>query len=315
MDLRFLHTFRVLTESASLTEAAQRLGLTQSAVSLQLQKLEREFGARLVERSRHPLQVTPAGVSLLREATTLLAGYEAAIEAVRRASTEVAGVLSLSASTTPGEYLVPAMLSGFLAAHPGVDAELRVTDSAGVYDDLMARRAAFGFSGARRDDLDLTLELLAEDHIVLVGLPGMAAPVMSPGQIGRLSLVVREPGSGTMAAVRRGLDGVGVSAGLPRGRLTVGSTQAAVVAVLAGVGCAFLSRLAVGNLVQSGVLVETVVPGLDIRRQMWLVYDPAAVQAGLRPAFLAHIRSLTAGADGDRGLSSLVYSDRSMRHD
>lgn len=315
MDLRFLHTFRVLTESASLTEAAQRLGLTQSAVSLQLQKLEREFGARLVERSRHPLEVTPAGASLLREATSLLAGYEAALEAVRRASTEVAGVLSLSASTTPGEYLVPAMLSVFLAAHPDVDAELRITDSAGVYEDLMGGRAAFGFSGARRDDLGLTLDLVAEDHIILVGLPGIAPPVVLPDQIGRLSLVVRETGSGTMAAVRRGLEGVGVHTASLRGRLTVGSTQAAVAAVLAGVGCAFLSRLAVGDLVQSGALVETAVDGLDIRRQMWLVYDPAAVQAGLRPAFLAHVRALSGGADRDRAASSLVYSERSMRHD
>jgi DNA-binding transcriptional LysR family regulator len=290
MNIRYLRTFSSVGETGSLTETARRLGITQSAVSLQLQKLERAFGARLLDRSRHPVALTPAGEALLIEGEAILRRYDAAVEAVNRASGEVAGVLRLVASTIPAEYVLPPLLAGFIEEFPAVLPELSVSDSAGVYQALSDGTAAFGFTGARRDDLGFAHEFFADDEVVLVSRPGTAPSSIAAAGIGGLPLLVREEGSGTLLTVRGKLRGANVDLGAFRPRMRLGSTQAVLTAVRAGAGVGFVSRLAVGSGLADGSLVETRVVGLEFRRKLWVAYESGRAVGGLRKAFLEFLR-------------------------
>ncbi len=291
MNLRYLRTFVEVGSSTSLTEAAQRLGITQSAVSLQLQKLEAEFGARLVDRTRTPLVLTPAGEALLEESAALLQGYEAAHDAVQRASTEVAGRLRISASSIPGEHLVPRLLVRFQREHPAVRAWVSVSDTAGVYRDLLRGGVDFGFVGARREDLGLAHEAFADDEIILVG-PGGAEPVaIKPEGLLAVPLIMREEGSGTLASAMRSLEAAGVRPARLSTIMTLGSTQAVLTAVRAGAGYALVSRRAADDLLALGVISAIEVEGLKIRRTLWTAYDPSRAEGGLRESFLQAVRA------------------------
>lgn len=279
----------MVAEVRSFTEAGQRLGLTQSAVSLQLQKLERDLGARLMDRSRQPVTLTAAGEALLREGGPVARDVRRAREAVQAASDEVAGVLTLAASTIPGEYLLPGILISFCKKHPKVVPHMLVTDSAGVFSLLSSSWATFGFAGSRRDDLGLTFEGLLEDEIVMVGSREMAQAVASGADARALPLLSREEGSGTQAMV---LEAVGRPAFPPL--MVLGSTQALLEAVRLGGGVAFVSRTAAARLLRQGELAEVPLQGLPLRRTLWMAYDPARTTGALRTAFLEHVRHFSA---------------------
>lgn len=307
MNLRYLHTFEIVAASPSLTGAAQRLGLTQSAVSLQLQKLEAEFGAQLVERSHQPLRLTAAGEELLARARSLLGGFESAVDAVQRVATDVAGTLRLTASSTPGEHLVPAILADFLEQYPRARADLVVTDTEGAYALVVAGRASFGFVGARRDDLGLTHEVLARDEVILVGPPSPRSPRGDAGSVAiedlvSLPLVVREEGSGTLAALGQGLRTAGAQAVGSGVRLVAGSATAQLNAVRAGAGYAFVSRRAAADRLKAGSVREVAVIGLHLVRDIYVAYDAGRIAGALRCTFLEYLRLRMEG-DGLAGPS------------
>jgi DNA-binding transcriptional LysR family regulator len=251
-----------------------------------------------MDRSRHPVGLTPAGEALLAEGELILLRYETALEAVRRASGEVAGTLRLTASTIPAEYLRPPLLVGFVRLHQAVLPELSVSDSGGVYDRLVEGSAAFGFTGARRDDLGLTHEPFAEDDIVLAVLPGQAPASVDLSGLAALPLLVREEGSGTLLTVRVKLRAAGLNLAEVRPVMRLGSTQAVLTAVRAGGGVGFVSRRAAASSLADGSLQEVRVDGLELRRTLWLVYDPGRAVGGLRHAFLEYLRAhAAAGAE------------------
>lgn len=289
MNLRYLETFCVVAELGSLTAAGQRLGITQSAVSLQLQKLEREFGARLVDRSRQPVVLTAAGEALHTEGREILRRYRIAREGVQRSSAEVSGVLRLAASTVPGEYLLPGVLAGFRHLHPNALVELAVVDTAGVYRLLAEGYASFGFTGSRRDDLGLVLEPFAEDEIVLVGPPNMAAGPHKPAALAEWDLLAREAGSGTLATVVERL-AESFPAVTVAPVMVLGSTRALLGGVRAGAGVGFVSKLAARCHVEAGDVTEVQIEGLQIPRALWMTYHPGRVSGALREAFLEHVR-------------------------
>src|SRR5574342_297272 len=105
MELTRLRTFQVLAETLHFRRAAERLGITQSAVSQQMAALEREMGAALLERIGRRVYLTAAGEVLAREAARLLAAAWRARDSVAAASRGDAGTLRVGASTTPGIYL------------------------------------------------------------------------------------------------------------------------------------------------------------------------------------------------------------------
>ena len=289
MNLRYIETFLAVVEVGSLTGAAQRLGITQSAVSLQLQKLEREFGARLLDRSRQPVVLTAAGEALLDQARQIVAGYRLAREAVQRATEQVAGHLVLAASTIPGEYLLPPLLARFAERYPGATFELEVTNTEGVYGRLMAMQAAFGFTGWRRDDLALAFQPFAYDDIVLLGPAGADPGPYTLESLAERRYLARESGSGTLATVAERLSGLRPSSSLPRPAMVLGSTQALLSAIRGGAGVGFASEVAARCYVRTGELVELAVQGLEFRRTLWMAYQPARATGALREAFLQFV--------------------------
>jgi phosphonate transport system ATP-binding protein len=186
-----------------------------------------------------------------------------------------AGEAAVSASTTPGEHLLPRALRAFCAAHPGVRISLAVKDSAEVAADLLEGRADVGFLGARTPHPSLHFEDFAEDEVVLVAAPSVA-PVpegpLSPELAARLPRVEREPGSGTRRVVEEHFVNVGAPLD-PRAIVAeVGSLSALRTAVGAGVGVAFVSRAAVRDDLEAGRLRVVPVAGVRIPRRFYVAW-------------------------------------------
>jgi DNA-binding transcriptional LysR family regulator len=271
VDLHRLRTFQALSETLHFRHAAERLGVTQSAVSQQIASLEKDLGATLFERIGRRVYLTPAGEVLVREAVKVLSTVSRAREAVGAVSKADAGRLRVGASTTPGIYLLPEVLGRFRADFPLVDLDFRIANSSRIEALAVANEFDLGVCGFRPTHEELFEVELGEDRIVPVGAPALIGKArrIAPRDLARWPLVAREPGSATRAAVERSLASLGVEL-VPAFELP--SPEAIVRAAEARLGYAFVSARSAAEGIETGRLVELRVQGLDVRRGLFAVY-------------------------------------------
>lgn len=144
LDLDLLRTLATGVELGNFARAATRLGRTQSAISLQLRRLEDQVGRKLVRRQGRSLALTPAGETMLGYARKLLALNDEALSSVSGAT--VAGTVRLGLAQDFAETWLPRALGRFAADHPGVRVDLRIDRSAHVIEGVLRGRLDLGLA-------------------------------------------------------------------------------------------------------------------------------------------------------------------------
>src|SRR5919199_6650705 len=173
MDTRQLAAFCAVVERKSFSQAAERLGVTQPAVSLQVRALEKRLGQQLLDRSGRRVEPTEAGRRLYRGAQRLLALEEQLVrEIAPAADAELHGSLAIGASTGPGGTVVPLLLCEFQREHPNVTVELSIFDTQTVVELVARRELELGVVGAARRQRAVAFEPFFRDELVLACPPG-----------------------------------------------------------------------------------------------------------------------------------------------
>ncbi|MCR4407102.1 MAG: LysR substrate-binding domain-containing protein [Anaerolineae bacterium] len=295
MRLAYLRTFVEVAQRKSFSAAAQALGISQPAVSQQMRRLEEELGVRLLLREgRGPVVLTESGKVVLDFARSTLAAYDALRTELRRLEGEIAGILRLAASTTPGEYLVPQLLAAFRGQYPGVEAQVTVSDTADAVQRVRSGACDLGFIGAPVEGPGLILERLAADEIVLAVYPEhpfAGRKRVSWEEVLAQPLIMREEGSGTRRTVESALMAQGKT--LPRESiaLTLGSTQAVVQAIRDELGIGFVSALAITRVPPAERLPTVAIEDLTLTRDLFIIYDEARITTHLLRTFVAFARA------------------------
>src|SRR5919202_1142233 len=149
MDTRQLQAFCEVVERKSFSQAAERLGVTQPAVSLQVRALEKRLGAQLLDRSGRRVEPTEAGLKLYRSAQRLLQLEEEIVaELAEEATGELDGTFAIGASTGPGGVVLATLLCRFAEANPNLHVQLLVFDTQTVVDRVADRSLELGVVGA-----------------------------------------------------------------------------------------------------------------------------------------------------------------------
>jgi DNA-binding transcriptional LysR family regulator len=168
MDTRQLAAFCAVVERKSFSHAAERLGVTQPAVSLQIRSLEQRLGRQLLDRSGRRVEPTEAGLKLYASAQRLLAAEERLLEELAADTEgELTGTLELGASTGPGGSVVPLLLCDFQEQHPSVRVRLSVSDTQTVVEQVADRELELGIVGAGRRHRGVAFEPFFRDEVVL----------------------------------------------------------------------------------------------------------------------------------------------------
>src|ERR671935_1322120 len=140
MDTRQLAAFCAVVERKSFSQAAERLGVTQPAVSLQVRPLEKRLARQLLDRSGRRVEPTEAGLRLYRNAQRLLAAEEQLLaELEEERAGALSGRLEIGASTGPGGTVLPALLAEFGRNHPQVRGSLSVSGTQRIVDQVARR--------------------------------------------------------------------------------------------------------------------------------------------------------------------------------
>ncbi len=273
MDVGALRSFVAVCRSGSFQEAARERHVSQPGVSRHVKRLETELGITLLVRSRKRVAPTAAGSRLYAYAVDAIAAHDRIIESLARDDAAVEGELHIAASTTPGEYLLPRLLSDFTEIYPKVRPHVVVTDSAAAIAQLEAGESALGFVGMRAPHSDLESTVIAQDELVLA-VPGRhpfaGRPRIDVTELRGLPFIEREPGSGAWDGFRRALERAGVREVDYRPVMVVNSTHATLAAVNSGFGFSVVSSLAVHEH-EFDQVYPARLTGLDTRRNLYMV--------------------------------------------
>jgi DNA-binding transcriptional LysR family regulator len=293
MDTRQLAAFCAVVERRSFSQAAERLGVTQPAVSLQVRSLEKRLGTQLLDRSGRRVEPTEAGLRLYRGAQRLLALEEQLVADVA-ASTEgeLSGDLVLGASTGPAAIVVPLLLGEFQRANPAVRVFLTVSDTHSVVERVAARELELGIVGASRRHRGVRFEPFFADQVILACPPGhrFAGRTVTLDELREETLILMQEGAGVRQIVEDALRQQGVKLRELDVRLELGLQESVRRAVEAGFGVTFISRTAVEAELAEGRLAEARVEGLDASREISLASASGRARTRVADAFVSFAR-------------------------
>jgi DNA-binding transcriptional LysR family regulator len=293
MDTRQLAAFCEVVERRSFSQAAERLGVTQPAVSLQVRALEKRLGTQLLDRSGRRVEPTEAGRRLYRGAQRLLQLEEQLVDEIAaEGDGEVTGELSLGASTGPAAIVVPLLLCEFQREHPAVRIALEVHDTQTVVQLVADRELELGIVGAARRHRAVRFERFMRDEVILACPPGhrFAGRAIGVDELRDEPLIVMQEGAGVRQVVEDELRRLGTRLRDLDVGLELGLQESVRSAVQAGYGISFISRAAVEAELTAGRLAEARVEGMDARRDISLVRGTGRVATRAAEAFIAFAR-------------------------
>lgn len=274
MNLNFLKTFVTVVEVGNFSRAANRLHLSQPAVSMQMQSLAQDLGAELFRRSGRRLETTEAGAILYHKAKEILGQWQATVHQLDSLSQRLRGRLELGASTTPADYLLPPLLCEFYRLHPELEIHMQVASSGEVQKALEAGHLDLAVMGYRPRTPSLECSVLFQDELAVVLAPehylAGAKTIRVDALLGQ-PLLQRTDGSASRQVLEHALRELNIDSAKLKIVMELGSTRALLEAAACNLGIAVVSKLAAADYIEQGRLLCLPVSGLTLERDFWLV--------------------------------------------
>ena len=302
VEMAQLRTLRAVAETLNFTRAAERLGLTQSAVSHQIKALEQELGEPLFVRAKRGVMLSAGGRAALEHAVRILDDAEALRARLHGEGRAPSGRVRAAAATQAFVHLFAGLFESFMKAHPRIELTFRTTVSTDqTVADILGGAAEVGFAALPVYSPSLQVRELFEDELVLVAGPAhplAGRPTASVADVAAARLVLFERGSSVRRATDAFFHRVGVRPALA---LESNDTYFVKLMVEHGLGVSLLPAWAVREEVASGRLVRLAVEGHRLRRSVSMIFlgrfPPAATRAFVE-FMLAHREELQAVARG-----------------
>ena len=294
MNLNHLAIFHAVAQTGSMTLGAERLDISQPAVSKQVQELEHGLGVPLFDRIGRRVYLSQAGEILADYARRLFALAHEAEEAMADVRAVGRGRLVVGASTTIGTYLLPGVVAAFWRRHPQVELLVEIENTEQVHRRLARLELDIGLTEGFVEEDELDAEVFHRDELVVIAarthrLVGEARVPLTA--LRQEPFILREPGSGTREVEERALARLKLPV---RVVMALGSTEAIKRVVAEGVGLAIVSRLSVGAECTAGTLAVLPVAGLRIERPLYLVRRKGRRDGPALQAFCGVLRERTA---------------------
>ncbi|HZA58503.1 MAG TPA: LysR family transcriptional regulator [Solirubrobacterales bacterium] len=269
VTLTQLAAFLSVVRRGSVTAAAEELVVTQPSVSAAVAALEREVGVKLTERAGRNVRPTPAGEAYARYAADVLGLLREGAEVASEVAEGAGSRLRISAVTTAGEHLAPALLQAFREHHPELQVSLHVGNREEVFRRVETHEADVAISGQPPENSTLDGAAFAENEFALITAPAdplAKRPWVAIDELGRTPWLMREEGSGT----RRLCESFLTANQLEPPKLTLGSNGAIKNAARVGLGIALQSRHAIQLELDFGLLA-TIRPRGGLPKRSWYV--------------------------------------------
>lgn len=287
--LHQLQVFLKVTQTLSITRAAEELFLTQPAVSIQLKNFQDQFEIPLTEVIRKKVYITDFGKEIAIAAENILNEVHAINYKTLAFRGKLSGRLKLSVVST-GKYVIPYYLSDFLKMHNEIELEMDVNNKSKVLKALKNNEVDFALVSVLPKDLEIESEILIENKLHLIGNSNVDRVTKKNFHtlFSSSPLISRELGSATRLAME---DYISKQKIQPKMKITLTSNEAVKQAVIAGIGVSVMPIIGLKNELDNGSLVLLKVTGLPILTNWRLIWLKGKKMSPVAKSFLEYIRT------------------------
>lgn len=293
IDFRHLETFCKVAQLKSFSKAAQELYLTQPTVSGHILSIERFLSLQLFDRGGKEVRLTKAGKVFFKCALKILNSRKELFSALSEFVQGIRGELSIGASTIPGEYILPKIIKYFKDYKPGPYLiSIKIGDTKEVIKYLLDGLVEFGITGGKISHNELRYEKFIEDQVIVISPANYYKKIKSNlNNLIKEPWIIREEGSGTQMAVEKILKRKGLSLKNFNVVMEMGSTSSVKEGVKAGLGLAFISKRAVEDELNSGLIFRVELKEIDpLTREIYLVTPRNRSLSPLANQFIQFLR-------------------------
>mgnify|MGYP001325761043 CR=1 FL=1 len=294
MDIHKLRVFTSVFKNRSFSKASEALHLTQPTISNHIKALEDEFACKLFDRMGRTIIPTKEAEVLYSQSAEIIEKADALKEALGQLKKETTGELVIGASTIPGVYLMPRIMTEFQKKFPAISFQILIADSGGIIDSISKHELPLGIVGAKLGNDQIDYTPFVEDELIVVSAPlKTEKSSMTLKELVALPMVFREEGSGTRREVEKFLESEGISFDHMKIAGIFGSTDAVKQAVKAGLGVSILSKFSVADELEHKLLEEIKLTDIHMKRNFYIVTHKKRTLPRLYDLFLKHILAET----------------------
>ena len=281
---RQLRVFNEVARHLSFARAAETLHLTPPAITMQIKELEGHVGLPLFERTGRKVSLTTTGEYMLVYARKILATVKDAEDAAARLQRAETGLLTIGFVST-AKYFMMKLIADFRRLHEGIEVQLALGNRDQLVTLLQNSEVDIAVMGRPPKEMQTRPEPFAAHPHVFVACPDH--PLLQRGSLSVEDLrpfdfIVREPGSGTRAAMQKFFEDTYVE---PRMKIQLGSNETIKQAVMAGLGIGFLSLHTIGIELSQGRIALLEVQGAPVVRAWNLVHTQSKLLSPAAEAF------------------------------
>jgi DNA-binding transcriptional LysR family regulator len=268
--LNQLQIFLKVSQTQSITKAAEELHLTQPAVSIQLKNFQEQFPISLSEVVGRQLYITDFGKKVAATAEKILNEVQVLNQHTLDYKGKLIGKLKISTVST-GKYIMPYFLADFVSQHQGIELLLDVTNKAKVIESLKKNEVDFSLVSILPERLPIEKLVLMRNKLFLVGnrQKTFKQKIYSQNILEKLPLIYRERGSGTRYTMERFIEQKNLSV---TKKMELTSNEAVKQAVIAGLGYSILPLIGLKNELQNNDLQIIPVRGFPIESNWHLIW-------------------------------------------
>lgn len=293
MDIK-LKIFCTVAETKSFTKAAKIVHLSQPAVSLQIQTLEEFFETKLFDKTEGAIRLTPAGKILYNNAKDILEHYSDVEKEINKITGMLKGGLTLGASTTLGNYILPNVIIEFKKAYPKVKIKMLVGNTQRIEDLLISGFVDFGFVEGKTSKRNIVSEKILTDQLTLIvhtKHPLARKKTVSVLDLAREPLILREEGSATRKMIEDFFKAHGIGIQDLLIPLVMGSTESKKIAVEAGLGISFVSKWAARKEIEDGRLKNIIIRDEELQRSLSLIFTKKSRLSTASKEFILFVKN------------------------
>ncbi len=279
INLPELRVFVAAAEELNFSRAAQRLHLSQSAVSQNIQAIERAYGVELFVRHGRSVQLSESGQAILPMAREVLNAAHLLEDRLLNTNGDVSGDLAIGCATTSGRYFVPNFLAAFQHKFPLVHTRVSLMRRSAVIERILDQTLNLGVVGCFVEHREIESQPLYEDRIIMIvppNHPWASLERVQPVEVLEQPFVSRENSSGTYEALFDMLRQHGIAPENLNVVTELGDAEAVKMAVEKGLGITFISELMAARSLALGRVKKVAVEGFNVTQKIYLCRRVAA---------------------------------------
>ncbi|MGM0437778.1 MAG: selenium metabolism-associated LysR family transcriptional regulator [Bacillota bacterium] len=275
MKINTLNMFVKLIDTGSYSKVAEKLNLTQPAVSMQIKFLEERFDTDLIIKENGKLKLTPPGKVVYSEAKNIINSWEKIIYQVEESKNKSFRKIVIGSSTIPSEYLLPDILAELDSKDINIRSSIKVGDSGEMIELLEKDKVDVIIVGYKPENPKYKVKEVANDELKLIVPKNhkfAKKREVSLKDLKNEKMLIREVGSGTRKAMLEGLKEGGININELNIKCEMGSTEAILAGVQADLGISFVSKLASSKAHNCSRVQEVDVKDMSFNRKFYLAY-------------------------------------------